>query len=150
MWPNDRGVPKQIFVWMSGVCAKGQQTELRKPLFLNRLGNHYYFSLSFHYIKKTFEKDSLALLSLKNTEISLSSLRFILSSKPFSHRGKNDWRLFIGKGDQLFIRVSYLLVFLPATSCWWRHFSPSLEQSFPLFWLFQAFSMESWSLLKYR
>ena len=54
----------------------------------------------------------MALLSLKNTEISLSSLRFILSSKPFSHRGKNDWRLFIGKGDQLFIRVSYLLVFL--------------------------------------
>lgn len=25
-----RGVPKQIFVWMSGVCAKGQHTELCK------------------------------------------------------------------------------------------------------------------------
>lgn len=90
---------------MSGVGAKGQHTELCKPLFLNRLGNCYYFAVSFHYIKKTFEKDSLALLSLENTEISLSSLPFILSCKPFSHGSKKDWRLFISEGDQLFIRV---------------------------------------------
>lgn len=50
----------------------------------------------------------MALLNLENTKLSFSSLPFILSSKPFSHRGKNDCRLFIGEGDQMFVRVSFL------------------------------------------